>query len=144
MKRNLLFIITILVTACVSNNRTGNAQGQQDVWGGIYSHEQTERGKVIYSEHCEICHAADMRGGPGSRSIVGIEFQFLWKEKSLGQLFETVRAKMPPGKTGILTDQEYIDVLTTILKANGFPEGNMELPVDMVLLNKTLLTWDKP
>ena len=121
------------------------AGGAGTIWDGVYAEAQAERGAVIYKEKCEICHAANMRGGPGARGVVGLAFQLLWKDKTLGQLFEAVRTKMPPGQPGTLTDQEYVDVLSVILRGNGFPAGaGQELPPDRVRLDQLVLTWIQP
>lgn len=139
----VLTILLFLVSACAYLEKQESPP--RTVWDGVYLSDQAERGAKIYIEQCVACHAANMRGGPGSRSIVGIEFQFIWKDKTLGELFEAVRTKMPPGRSGILSDQQYIDVLTTILKGNGFPAGeDKELPANLKVLEDILITWSKP
>ena len=115
------------------------------IWDGVYAEAQADRGAAIYKANCELCHAANMRGGPGARGVVGLAFQFLWKDKTLGELFEAMRTKMPPGRPGALTDQEYIDVLSTILRGNGLPAGvAMELPPDRAVLDEIVITWNQP
>ena len=114
-------------------------------WDGIYAEGQAERGAGIYTANCEICHAANMRGGPGARGVVGLAFQYLWKDKTLGALFDAMRTKMPPGQPGTLTDQEYADVLAVILRGNGLPAGGAtELPADRAQLDAIVITWEKP
>lgn len=132
-----------LLFACTSN--VEKESPKRTLWDGVYSLEQTERGAKIYAEHCITCHAANMRGGAGARSIIGIEFQFRWKDKSMAELFDTVRTKMPPGNPGQLSEQQYIDVLSTILAANGFPTGaDRELTTNTEALKELLISWEKP
>ena len=115
------------------------------IWDGVYAEAQAQRGADIYHANCELCHAADMHGGPGARGVVGLAFQFLWKDKTLGELFEAMRTKMPPGRPGSLSDQEYIDVLSTILRGNGLPaSGSAELPADRPQLDQIVITWNRP
>jgi hypothetical protein len=134
----------ILVLLCLLLARSPAATGNgRTIWDGIYAESQAERGAVIYKEHCETCHAANMRGGPGARGVVGLAFQYLWKDKTLGELFEAMRTKMPPGQPGSLSDQEYIDVLSTILQGNGLPAGDMELVPDHEALDQIKIVWEQ-
>ena len=116
-----------------------------NVRDGIYTDAQAERGAMIYKENCESCHAENMRGGPGVKGLVGLGFQYLWDGHNLGELFDYMRVKMPPGKAGLLTDQEYIDLLTTVLRGNGVPAGGAtELTPDHKLLDGITISWTKP
>lgn len=116
-----------------------------NVWDGIYTDAQAQRGSLIYKENCESCHAENMRGGPGVKGLVGLGFQYLWDGHNLGELFDYMHVKMPPGKAGLLTDQEYIDVLTTVLHGNGVPAGGTtELAPDHKLLDGIKISWKKP
>ena len=120
------------------------AGADRTIRDGVYSEAQAERGVSIYQANCEICHAVNMRGGPGVRGVVGLAFQFLWKDKSLGELFNAMRSKMPPGQPGALTDQEYIDVLSAILRGNGMPAAAAELPADRAQLDAIFIIWEQP
>lgn len=140
---NIIFLFVLsLITGCATVQETG---APDSVWYGVYTMEQAERGAEIYTRECETCHAANMRGGPAVRGVVGLAFQFLWKDRSLGELFEAIRTKMPPGKPGTLTDQEYIDVLAAILQGNELPAGrDTELPADPEFLGSIKITWENP
>jgi hypothetical protein len=37
---------------------------------------------------------------------------------------------MPPDGPGSLSDQSYVDVVSYLLDANGYPRGDKELPAD--------------
>jgi cytochrome c len=142
MAREIVLVLALGWLAPLAGAQTAL---ERTVWDGVYSTEQAERGVRIYKDQCEICHAADMRGGPGARGVVGLAFQFLWQEKSLGELFEALRTKMPPGQPGTLTDQEYIDVLAAILQGNALPAGaGTELPAERALLDRIQIIWKKP
>jgi cytochrome c len=138
-------VIFILAMAWLAPPAGAQIALERTVWDGVYSPAQAERGARIYKDQCETCHAADMRGGPGARGVVGLAFQFLWQDKSLGELFEALRTKMPPGQPGTLSDQEYIDVLAAILQGNALPAGAAtELPADRALLDRIQIIWKKP
>jgi len=61
-----------------------------------------------------------------------------WSEDTLKPLFDKIKTTMPPDTRPTLSDQQYLDVLTFILKRNGFPEGRRELSADN--LESVLLT----
>jgi mono/diheme cytochrome c family protein len=101
---------------------------------GAYTEAQAQRGDQTYQASCALCHGASLTGGPGAPALTGPEFAFGWKEKSAGELFDYVKANMPPGGAGTLSDSEYADVVARILKANGAPAGDKELPTDTAAL----------
>ncbi|MBF8269667.1 MAG: cytochrome c, class I [Gammaproteobacteria bacterium] len=137
-------IVLLVLPALEAVAQTNDGDVERTIWDGVYVEAQAERGASIYQANCEICHAANMRGGPGARGVVGLAFQFLWKDKNLGELFNAMRTKMPPGQPGALTDQEYVDVLSVILRGNGLPAATAELPADRAQLDEIFIIWEKP
>jgi mono/diheme cytochrome c family protein len=114
------------------------------VWQGVYTPEQAQRGEQVYRAECQSCHANDMRGGPAARGLLGLEFRYLWQGRSLAELLQAVREKMPPGNAGSLADQAYADVIAAILQRNGFPAGGAEIPVAAAALTGIVLNWEQP
>jgi len=116
------------------------------VWDQVYTDAQAGRGSRLFSEHCALCHSEKMTGGlGGAAALIGPEFQYLWVDKSVGELFVILRAKMPPGEAGSLSDQEYADILAAILRGNGFPAGlDQELPGDAARTSDIRITWERP
>jgi quinoprotein glucose dehydrogenase len=115
------------------------------VWDGVYTEEQAERGGKLYAEYCASCHGAEMIAGAGAPSLAGPEFTFGWDTKPLGGLFEFVQMSMPPGQAGSLRDQEYADILSALLKRNGFPASmTAELPSGKAELDQVTFVTDKP
>src|SRR5262249_36578207 len=52
-------------------------------------------------------------------------------------LFDLIKTEMPPLRfrtpdTKPLPDDTYVDIITYVLNANGFPAGNTELTIDML------------
>jgi mono/diheme cytochrome c family protein len=122
--RLVLLQILSLCAGLLPGAHAGQVQGEESrvsVLDGVYTSDQAIRGETIYQQQCQSCHAADMAGGPAARGLLGLAFQFLWKEKTLADLFTAMREKMPPGSPGTLDDQAYIDILAAILQRNGFP-----------------------
>jgi mono/diheme cytochrome c family protein len=140
---------TVLMFLALLSGAGASAMAAEDetpdsVWDGVYSGEQAERGERVYRQHCESCHAADMRGGPAARGLVGMGFQYLWKDRPLAELLAAMRGKMPPGNPGSLGDAAYLDILAAILQRNGFPSGAAELPADGQSLQRALMHWGRP
>ncbi len=99
------------------------AENQRTVWDGVYSEEQAERGRALYTESCSGCHAADLRGDNTSPSLVGMSFDFLWGGSTLGELFTRVQERMPTDRPGSLSAQTYRDILAFVLRENSYPTG---------------------
>jgi mono/diheme cytochrome c family protein len=119
-----LLLVTLAAT-------TGQSQGfTSNTWDGVFTVEQAERGMALAEENCVMCHAANLRGGPGAPPIAGAEFLFIWSTQSVNSLFDFLKLNMPPLDPGSLSDQEYADVVAAILSSSNFPAGETELPVE--------------
>ena len=141
--RALATLLSILSLSILASSFADDAV-TATLWEGVYTEAQALRGKQVYEPNCQSCHAADMRGGPAVRGLVGVAFQFLWKGKPLSELYSSMRTKMPPGNPGTLSEQEYIDVLALILQQNGFPSGDGELKPELDALQEIPISWEKP
>jgi len=106
----------------------------KSVWDGIYTHEQSERGKQLYSDACASCHGPELTGGEMAPPLVGGDFQADWNGLSVGDLFERIRISMPQNAPGSLSGQQNADILAFLLDANKFPTGTTELPKEAMIL----------
>ena len=63
-------------------------------------------------------------------------FRTKWADgkHSLDDLYYIMRTTMPKSAPGKLSKQEYIEVIAYVLKVNGYPEGEQELPVNPATL----------
>jgi mono/diheme cytochrome c family protein len=95
--------------------------------GPAYTAAQADRGAATYKDNCALCHGDDMSGGAGIPALAGPDFTFGYKGKPAQALFDYVRTNMPPGGAGSLSDQQYLDIVTAILKKNGVAPGATEL-----------------
>jgi mono/diheme cytochrome c family protein len=98
------------------------------VWDGVYTAAQAARGKAAYGLHCASCHRDDLTGYDGL--LHGRRFMDKYREASLHLLFEKTKTTMPRNAPASLSDQAYTDVVSYVLKVNGFPAGASELQVD--------------
>ena len=94
---------------------------------------QAGRGDAIFQQACALCHGAAYQGSPGTPPLVGPEFNFGWSEKSVGELVEYLKAMMPPGQGGVLTDVQYVELAAAISEANGIIRA-ADLPTDLTAL----------
>lgn len=104
--------------------------GGRTVLDGVYTAEQAERGKGLYTQSCAGCHSADLRGNGTAPSLVEGDFAFQWADTSVGELFEQIRKLMPSDRPNSLPPQSYADIVAYILQSNQFPSGMMELPAE--------------
>jgi quinoprotein glucose dehydrogenase len=114
---------------------TGGPGDQRTVWDGVFTEEQARRGKSRYESACGYCHMDDLSGGGGDEpgasppALVGPTFLASWRNASLAELAGTIAATMPFERPK-LEVQEYIDIVSYLLQANGMPAGPADLPTD--------------
>ncbi len=108
-----------------------DAQASQEerttVWDGVYTAEQSARGKLVYDGNCGACHLPDMSGSDEARPLAGERFMQDWREDTLHTLFVRIRNLMPFDEPATLTEEAYLDSVAYILEFNGFPAGDREL-----------------
>jgi mono/diheme cytochrome c family protein len=131
----------LLLLALLLTGAPALAEDARTAADGIYSEAQAARGLAVYDAHCMVCHASGMTGGAGSPPLVGRAFLIGWRTETVGALLEQLRATMPTGQAGSLSDQQYADVLSAMLKANGFPPSSdgAELAADPAALEGVTL-----
>jgi cytochrome c5 len=113
-----------------------HAQGQtpsRTVLDGVYSEAQASRGKTAYTRACAGCHG-DALDGVAAPSLIDSRFMDRWREGTLDALFNFMKERMPPGRGGTLPDNDYLDVLTYILKVNDYRAGPGELTPDLLAM----------
>lgn len=109
-----------------------DAQAPTTIWDGVYTADQAARGEQAAWANCFSCHLADEWGDPAfMRSPPS------WR---LGDLFNNIRRSMPYDTPGSLSADEYADILAYMLKLQGAPEGDMELPNALGDLDRILVT----
>jgi mono/diheme cytochrome c family protein len=114
--------------------------GGRTVWDGVYTAEQADRGKTLYTQSCSGCHSADLRGDGTAPSLVEGDFAFQWADTSVGELYEQIRKLMPPTQPNSLPPQSYGDIVAFILQANQFPAGGTELAAELATLEQIRIT----
>jgi len=107
---------------------TAQEAARRNVWDGIYTADQAQRGEAAYAQRCSVCHGGQLNGTGEAPGLVGGEFISHYNELSVGELFDRIRTTMPMDNPNSLSREEYADILAFLLKFNEFPAG--ETPLD--------------
>ncbi len=89
----------------------------------FFSTAQLAQGRWEYSQRCAVCHGAQLEGG-GAPALKGTAFVAQWNGKQLKEFYGYVYHNMPLGQAGVLSGQEYADIVAYILSRNGVAAGN--------------------
>ena len=134
------FSIFLLATVVASLG----GQPAASVWDGVYSEEQSGRGRALYGKECAGCHGSSLGGGETAPPLTGSAFMANWSGLSVGELFERIRLSMPEGRPGALSRQQNADILAYILSVNQFPAGKAELQKDTDRLKQIRFLAERP
>ena len=126
-----LSIVFGLILMSPAPGAAAQAEGySKTVWDGSYTAVQVMRGQAAFQTTCSRCHLDDLSGRNGP-ALKGDDFLEHWREFDVDALFSMIKIAMPPGSRGNdnsrLSDAAYLDIVTYILRGNGFPEGKEEL-----------------
>ena len=131
------------VPAATAQPGKASAQGNDgqttQIWSGVYTAAQVERGKVLFTRVCRRCHAEDLSGRTAP-ALRGAGFIENWEAQDLKRLFEKIRDTMPPDNPESLADDEYLDLIAHLLQANGYPAGAS--PLDAQTAEDILIVRD--
>jgi mono/diheme cytochrome c family protein len=116
------------------------AARSRSVWDGVYSKDQSERGRKVYDETCARCHGETLLGGDDAKPLVGDAFFERWDGKPVFELFDITRRKMPDDGPAVLSRRETADVVAYLLSANAFPAAEAELASEDEPLKDILIT----
>src|SRR5689334_23247164 len=117
-----LIVPTLLTAATAAVAQTP----ARTVSTAVYTQAQADRGKAAYTEQCAACHGAALTGGDETPALTGDKFLAKWRGQPVDEMFEKVRATMPPGKPNSLSREKEADILAYIFSVNKFPAGNRE------------------
>src|SRR4029434_10016818 len=115
MNRPYLLIVAIAAVFFGHLERASAQTPVAQIWSGIFTDEQAERGKANFTQSCVRCHGADL-AGLTAPSLNGNRFIGAWENENLYKLFVKVRDTMPPNFGTILPDEAKLDVITFILR----------------------------
>jgi cytochrome c5 len=87
---------------------------------------QATRGETVYESTCANCHQPDQ--------FIGPRFVEAWNDRRVGDFYSLVRSTMPVDNPGGMKEQEYIDVVAYLLKANHASQGPDTLSTDTTVM----------
>ena len=102
----------------------------KSAWTGVYTDAQADRGEREYGRTCSHCHGLSLEGD-GSREIPALvldSFMRHWRGRPVQALFDTLMRSMPADDRGSMTPRMTADMIAYLLRANGAPAGDAQLP----------------
>lgn len=111
------------------------AQETRSVKAGVYTFEQAERGVALYKKRCASCHAPN-------RFTDNELFVTPYAGKPMWEMYDVISDSMPEDDPGGMKPEEYAAVIAYLLRLNGLPAGQADLPTSKDALS--LLIFEKP
>jgi alcohol dehydrogenase (cytochrome c) len=102
------------------------ASGQQAERIGVFTTEQAEAGRIVYTARCAGCHLPDLGGRNEASPLAGPNFINAWRDRTTSDLFELIAKTMPPGAANLSPDAA-LALTAFILQANGAAPGPQAL-----------------
>ena len=107
-----------------------SAQETKSVKAGVYTAEQSDRGVALFKNKCASCHAPNR--------FTDDLFYTSFAGKPMWEMFDVISDSMPEDDPGGMKPEEYADVIAYLLKLNGFPVGDTDLPTSKDALSQIL------
>jgi mono/diheme cytochrome c family protein len=102
----------------------------QNIWDGVYTAAQADRGKTAFETSCINCHNRDLAGSVRGPALRGEKFMLNWQNGSMNTLFSKIRFSMPATYPETVSDEVKLDIVAYLLQQNGFPAGAAELKMN--------------
>lgn len=118
---------SIAALLCAVAGAASAQETTSSVLDGVYTEVQGARGAASFAQNCAICHGASLGGVGEAPALVGAQFISDFNGLTVGDLFERMRTTMPLNNPGVLSRDQYADILAFMLKSNGYPAGEREL-----------------
>ncbi|ADV66176.1 c-type cytochrome [Deinococcus maricopensis] len=115
MMRRLKWIAVGALLGLGTLTLTGRAEDAPDPRAA-----QVRAGAQVFSLVCAMCHG-DRLEGVGGPSLSDSAFRAFYEGTTVHGIYNRVRDEMPLDRPGSLTDQEALDVVAYVLRANGVP-----------------------
>jgi polar amino acid transport system substrate-binding protein len=106
----------------------------------LYTEAQAADGEKKFQENCSRCHGHDLSGISGP-ALVGPTFASVKAGFTLGNIFLIVSQNMPATQPGSLAHDDYVQIMSFLLKKNGYPAGTAALTYDGATKSKVLFIY---
>lgn len=118
----LILLLGLVPAAAEAQSSNGAGEGERLASEGVYTARQATRGERVFTSVCQSCHTTSQ--------FTGEDFRLSWAGRTVRDLFRLIRMNMPMENPGSLSRNEYIDVVSYLLKLNDYPAGREELGTD--------------
>ena len=135
----LALVSALVLTACASVQQpeatappVGPSQPEaatpagSSVLDGVFTAGQASRGQARFEQVCTSCH--------GINDFTGARFRLIWVGRTVGDFFQVMSTLMPESNPGSLRPEEYANIVSYILRENGYPAGEEDLAADQSIL----------
>jgi cytochrome c5 len=136
--RNQSFALVACLWVIVGAVAINGQSTTQRIWEGVYTAEQAERGKVVYTNTCIRCHGGDLTGTTAP-ALTGERFMANWSGETVERLFAKIRDTMPPTFGTVLDEAQNLQLVAFILQSSGYPSGPRELAANPELARIQIL-----
>jgi len=102
--------------------------------GASFTRAQSSAGESLYAQNCASCHGAQLTDGRFGPPLRGESFAGHWSGRSLAELFDFVKASMPPGRASPLGNEADAQLIAYLLDQNGVAAGGSDLPAESAAL----------
>src|SRR5580698_10748713 len=134
-KKKAALIIAALATSAGIALYATSGFGQ-NLAAGPFNAAQVSAGHNAYVANCMVCHGDTMSGSGEAPAIAGKGFMVSWSDKTTKDLFDTIKAEMPFGAAGSLSDDTYNNLVAFLLHASGARTGTATLtPTTLVKIS---------
>lgn len=117
--RTLLASALLLALAACGGEGNQQAAAPQTSTPAITFSSQAANGATAFASNCAACHGAELEGTTLGPILSGNSFVQRWGSQTPQLLLNNIQANMPPGGSGALSDDDYINIVAHILSSNG-------------------------
>lgn len=115
----------------------------RNVWKGVYTEEQAQRGAQAYQQACSRCHGENLKGKGDAPALIGPAFFDRWAGLSVQDLFFRVQITMSHVPSRLFAPSETVgDIVSFVFRANKIPAGVDQLPLSEEQLRHIFITRD--
>lgn len=116
-----------------------------NIWDGVYSDEQADKGAILYRTACSNCHGKQLEGVPdeGNPALAAPGFMVEWDGQSMADLVAHVHVS-PHSRPDDMDPLTAVALAAFILNQNGVPSGKTPLSTDKTEQGKIAFTQFKP
>lgn len=87
-----------------------------------FTASQARAGETAYNDSCATCHTPTLAGALDAPPLAGSDFLGMWGGRPAGDLFDYIKAAMPPAGRKP-DDAVLVDIVAYILQRNGMRAG---------------------